>query len=120
VRPNVKGDPNLPYDKRNVFEYFNIAAFSAPALTQGSSYAFGNAGRNLITGPGFINVDASLAKEFALENHWKLQIRADAFNAMNSVHYTNPDGNFQNGTSSFITSSMGDQRKAQLAAKFIF
>jgi hypothetical protein len=119
VRPNVKGDPNLPHDKRTVLKYFNTAAFSTPTIPQGANYAFGNAGRNLIVGPGFINVDASLAKEFTLENRWKLQLRAEAFNAMNSVHYSNPDGDFYSGTFGQINYA-GDPRKAQLAAKFIF
>ena len=120
LRPNVSGDPNLPHDKRNVLAYFNTAAFSAPKVPHGSSYAYGDAGRNIVTGPGFINVDASLAKEIALESRYKLQIRAEAFNGMNSVHYTNPDGNMQSATFGQINSTMGDQRRAQLAAKFVF
>jgi hypothetical protein len=120
VRPNVKGNPNLAHDKRTVLQYFNTAAFSKPTIPEGASYAFGDAGRNLITGPGYINVDASLSKEFALESRYKLQLRAEAFNAMNSVHYSNPDGDFQSGTFGQINHTMGDQRKAQLAAKFIF
>ncbi|WP_263368480.1 TonB-dependent receptor [Edaphobacter bradus] len=120
LRPNVTGNPNLTHSKRNVFEYFNTAAFSQPVLPPGASYVYGNAGRNLIVGPGFINVDASLAKEFAIEHYGKLQIRAEAFNGMNSVHYRNPDGNFQSPTFGMINSTMGDQRVAQLAAKFNF
>lgn len=127
LRPNVSGDPNLSRGNRTVLEYFNTAAFCdpnvpkcAPAAPQGSSYAYGDAGRNLITGPGFINVDASLSKEFALESRYRLQVRAEAFNGMNSVHYNNPDGDFQSGTFGSILSTMGDQRRAQLAAKIIF
>jgi hypothetical protein len=120
VRPDVSGDPNLPHDKRNVLAYFNTAAFSTPGDQQGSVYVYGDAGRNIVTGPGFINVDASLAKEFALESRYKLQIRAEAFNGMNSVHYKNPDGDMGSPTFGQINSTMGDQRRAQLAAKFIF
>jgi hypothetical protein len=120
LRPDVTGDPNLPHDKRNVLAYFDTAAFSAPEVPEGSSYAYGNAGRNIVRGPGFINVDASLAKEISLESRYKLQLRAEAFNGMNSVHYTNPDGNMGSPTFGQINSTMGDQRRAQLAAKFIF
>jgi hypothetical protein len=120
VRPNVTGSPNLPHSKRNVLAYFNTAAFSAPAVPSGQSYAYGDAGRNLVTGPAFINVDASLSKEYSLENRWKVEIRAEAFNGTNSVHYTNPNGDFNSPTFGQISSTMGDQRKAQLAAKFIF
>jgi len=120
LRPNLTGDPNLPHGKRSVFQYFNTGAFSVPTPTAGASYAYGNAGRNIVTGPGFINFDAQMSKEIAFENRWTLQLRAEAFNTMNSDHYSNPDGNLQSGTFGMINSSMGDQRRAQLVAKFIF
>ena len=120
VRPDVSGNPNFSRGKRNILEFFNTSAFSKPVIPQGSAYAYGDAGRNLIVGPGFINVDASLAKDFTLENHWTLQIRAETFNGLNSVHYSNPDGDFSSGTFGQINSTQGDQRRAQLAAKFIF
>ncbi len=120
LRPNVTGDPNLPHDKRNVLAYFDTSVFSKPAIPQGASYAYGDAGRNIAVGPGFINVDASLSKEIALESRYRLQLRAEAFNGMNSVHYTNPDGSMSSPTFGQINSTMGDQRRAQLAAKFIF
>lgn len=120
VRPNVTGDPNLPHSKRNVFTYFDTSAFSTPTIPKGQAYAYGNAGRNIVVGPGYINVDASLAKEFAILERWKMQVRAEAFNGMNSAHYNNPDGDMADGTFGSIVSTMGDQRRAQLAAKFIF
>lgn len=120
LRPNVTGNPNLSRGKRTIFKYFNTDAFSSPQIPQGAAYAYGNAGRNIVKGPNYINVDASLAKEFAIEGRWKLQVRAEAFNGMNFVHYSNPDGDFQSGTFGQILYTMGDQRRAQLAAKFIF
>lgn len=120
LRPDVSGDPNLPRDKRKVLHYFNTAAFSVPDDLQGSSFLPGNAGRNLIVGPGYINVDASLAKDYSIKSRLTVQVRAEAFNSMNSVHYNNPDGDFNSGTFGQITSAAGDYRKMQLAAKFIF
>ncbi len=121
LRPNVTGNPNLPHNKRTVFEYFNTAAFSVPDDLQGSSFLPGNAGRNIVVGPGYINVDASLAKDYTIENRLKLEVRAEAFNAMNSVHYDNPNADFNDkGTFGRITSTPQDYRRMQLAAKFIF
>ncbi len=120
LRPDVTGNPNLPRGKRTVLHYFNTAAFSVPDDLQGGSFLPGDAGRNIIIGPGYINVDASLAKQYSIESRVKLEVRAEAFNAMNSVHYNNPDGDFNSGTFGQITSSAGDYRKMQLAAKFIF
>ena len=120
LRPNVKGNPNLPRGKRNYMQYFNTAAFSMPTIPANANYAYGNAGRNIVVGPGYVNIDASLAKEFSIERRLNLQIRAEAFNGTNSVHYNNPDGDLNSGTFGQILSTMGDQRRAQLAAKFIF
>jgi hypothetical protein len=120
LRPNVKGDPNLPHGKRNVFHYFNTGAFSSPTIPHGANYAYGNAGRNLIVGPGYINLDSSLSKEYSFENRYKLQVRLEAFNTMNSVHYSNPDGNFNSGTFGQINYTMGDNRVMQIAGKFTF
>jgi len=120
LRPNVTGDPTLPRGKRSILAFFNTSAFSAPVIPKGSSYAYGDAGRNILAGPNFINVDASLAKDFAIESRYKLQLRVETFNGMNSVHYNNPDGDFNSPTFGMINSTMGDQRMAQLAAKFIF
>jgi hypothetical protein len=120
LRPDVKGDPNLLHGKRSVFHYFNTGAFSAPTIPHGANYAYGNAGRNLIVGPGYINLDSSLSKEYSFENRYKLQVRLEAFNTMNSVHYSNPDGNFNSGTFGQINYTMGDNRVMQLAGKFTF
>jgi hypothetical protein len=82
----------------------------------------GNAGVYTLNGPGFFNVDASLIKNFNLakEGRWKLQIRCEAFNVLNSV---NPGG----VASVNITSTNFGQinsfraaRRMQVAAKINF
>jgi hypothetical protein len=55
--------------------------------------AFGTAGFNNIFGPGAINLDAGLVREFQVGERWKLQFRMDAFNATNTPHFSNPNGN---------------------------
>jgi len=83
--PNVVGDPSV--SNPTIGEWFNPAAFANPAPG-----TFGNAGRNILTGPGFTNVDISFGKTFLL--HWegiKLDVRGDAYNAFNHVNYQNPD-----------------------------
>ena len=53
--------------------------------------AVGSLGRNAITGPGFYNVDFSLARNFALGETARLQFRADAFNVLNHANLGTPD-----------------------------
>jgi len=83
--PNVVGDPSV--SNPTIGEWFNPAAFANPAPG-----TFGNAGRNILTGPGFTSMDISLGKTFRLP--WEgisLDIRGDAYNALNHVNYQNPD-----------------------------
>jgi len=120
LRPNVSGDPTISRDKRNYLHWFDTSAFSWPKSLDLSSEA-GNAGRNIVVGPAYVNLDSSLAKDFSIEHRWTLQVRAEAFNTSNTVHLSNPDGNFNSGTFGQITSVLsGSNRLAQLAAKFIF
>jgi hypothetical protein len=119
IRPNISGNPNLSRSKRTYMQYFDTSVFSVPVVPQNANYAYGNAGRNLVTGPGYINIDASLSKEFSIENRGRLEVRAETFNGTNSIHYTNPDGSMQSGTFGQILSTYG-QRRCQLAAKFTF
>lgn len=119
LRPDVSGNPNLPHNERSVYHYFNTTAFYLAPDIEGNSFLPGNAGRNLVTGPAYVNLDSSLAKEFAIVKDWKLQIKADAFNTSNTVHLNGPDGNFNDTTFGWITSAR-NARRMQLAAKIIF
>ena len=58
-RPNLVGNPEL--SNPTTLQWFNTAAFAFP--TPGT---FGNAGRNILEGPGFQNVNASLLKNTRL------------------------------------------------------
>ena len=61
-RPNVLSDPNLPADQRSVRAWFNGAAFAQPA-----AYTFGNAGVGIVRGPGLVNLDFSVLRNFQSE-----------------------------------------------------
>jgi hypothetical protein len=89
-RADTVGDPILPKRSRQdtVTEYFNLAAFAIPPIG-----TFGNAGRNVLTGPGFATIDAAAHKTFRLiesPRDVSLKVRFDAFNALNRVNLYNP------------------------------
>jgi hypothetical protein len=121
VRPDLVGDPNGPPPPQlspGAPPYaFNVDAFSVPASLTGCTP--GTAGRNLVRGPGFKNLDASIFKEFGFAERYTLQTRLEAFNATNTPHFGNPDGVFTDGTFGELTAP-GQMRVVQLAAKFIF
>jgi hypothetical protein len=64
---------------------FPASAFPAPLPGQD-----GNLGRTTYRGPGFAQVDLSLAKTFSITERFKAKLRADAFNAFNRVNLNNP------------------------------
>ncbi len=102
VRPNVVGNPNLPggrSEAQQLNEWFNVNAFGAPA-----PYTFGNAGRTFGEGPGAVNVDASLLKDFRIAESFLLQFRAEGLNILNHPNFANPDTRQGSPTFGQITS----------------
>jgi hypothetical protein len=67
--------------------YFNTAAFAAPAFGK-----FGNLGRNTFIGPGAVQADLSILKDFRMpwENHF-LQFRTEMLNFMNHPNFGLPN-----------------------------
>ncbi len=108
--------------------YFNPSAFTGVPT---GTVAFGNTGRNIIRGPGFFNLDASLFRDFRLTERFKLEFRAECFSLTNTPHFNNPGTSWSSGSTSFgvITSTFnqsnqmagsGGERWLWLAAKVIF
>jgi len=54
---------------------------------------FGTAAFNLLRGPGLVNLDLGLFRQFRLTERLGLQFRAEAFNATNTPHFSNPSNN---------------------------
>jgi hypothetical protein len=67
--------------------WFDVTGFSRqPAYTRRSNPWY----YDTLTGPDFKNLDLSLAKYFRLNNRMRLQLRLDAFNALNGMNWANP------------------------------
>lgn len=71
---------------------FNAAAFSNPG-----DGIFGNAGRNILRGPGFAQVDFSVFKNTRLTETSSLQFRAEIFNLFNNANFADPSGGLVRG-----------------------
>ena len=111
-RPNVVGDPTL--GTRSPDQWFNTAAFAFPPPG-----TFGNAGRNIVEGPGFQNVNASLVKNTNLTERVNLQFRAEVFNLFNHPNFNLPD-NFLGSPTFGKISSARDPRHLQFGVKLLF
>lgn len=111
-RPNVVGDWKL--ENPTVQKWFNTAAFAANA-----PFTYGDAGRNVLTGPHRINLDAAAHKTFRFNERVSAQLRLESFNATNTPPLGNP--NTQVGNQNFgVISSAGTQRNNQIGLKILF
>jgi hypothetical protein len=111
-RPNVSGDASL--DSADPGQWFDTAAFSLPAFG-----TFGNAGRNILEGPGYANVNVALLKHVRLGADTRLQLRAEAFNVFNRANFDLPDNFFGSPTFGQVLSAQAP-RRVQLGARLLF
>ncbi|MGB7169662.1 MAG: hypothetical protein WBD32_11720, partial [Acidobacteriaceae bacterium] len=102
--------------------WFNPCAFSNPNLL--GEIRFGTAGRNSVTGPGFVDFDFSLMRNQPIAEKDTLQLRADLFNMFNHPNFDVPDRIFDDPTFGALISAnaYGNRppRQLQLAARFSF
>jgi len=101
-------------------QYFNTAAF-----TDNAAGTFGNVARNLLTGPGWDNVDVQFSKNFPFRERYRVQFRWELFNAFNRTYFAPPDANFGDLNFGRITSEYNGNpnirpRLMQAALKFVF
>jgi hypothetical protein len=111
-RPNLVANPNG--GPKTPAEWFNSDAFALPA-----QYTFGDSGRNVVIGPGLVNLDLSLQKKWSLRENRALEFRLDAFNALNHPNFNLPGRIF--GAPNFgVVTSAQDARELQFAVKWVF
>ena len=113
-RPDQLRDPNLPADERTPERWFDTSAFALQA-----PFTFGNAPRNSVIGPGYVNVDLAVAKTWTLAGTRQLEFRWETFNLFNTANFDLPNRIF--GTPNFgrIFSAKGP-REMQLGVKVSF
>ncbi len=117
ARPNLIGNPELSESQRTVNRWFNTDAFQA-AFTP-SPQAFGTAGVGIMRGPGLVNFDYTLAKDFQVTEGKRFQFRTEFFNAFNHANFGPP--NIARDSSGFgQILSASNARIIQFALKFYF
>jgi hypothetical protein len=111
-RPNVVANPTL--SDRAPGRWFNTSAVVTPPYG-----TFGNAGRNILEGPGFSSVDVSLIKNTVIAEAATVQFRFEVFNLLDRANFGLPDG-FLGSPSFGRVLSAGTTRRIQLGLKFLF
>jgi len=106
----------LPRSQRTTNEFFNTAAFTAPA-----PYTFGDAGRNIVNGPGNNLFDTALHRRFAIRERGALEFRAEVFNIFNHPDWGIPGTYADFGAPLFGgILGVGDPRRLQFAIRYDF
>jgi hypothetical protein len=117
LRPNVVRDPNFSGSQQTLAHYFDTHAFSVIQL---GKTAPGNAGRNIVRGPGFNDVDLSLFKEARITEAVRVEFRIESFNVLNHPNFGSPNSDLSNGQFGQITKTVGVPRIQQFALKCRF
>lgn len=112
-RPNRVCNGNLSASKQSIHDWFDLSCFTNPPL-----YTFGNAGRNILIGPGLETWDFGLDKNFQIVGRLGMQFRAEAFNVLNHANFGLPNHNVGAPGAGTVTSVITNAREIQLAARF--
>jgi hypothetical protein len=110
TRPDVTG--SLTYPKTASLWFNNV--FQAPAYGH-----YGNAGRNLIRGPGMAEWDAALFKTFHMSEKVGFTLRGEAFNLFNHTNFNGVSTTFGSGNFGQVTSAR-QARLMEVSAKVEF
>lgn len=115
-RPNVVegANPALPGDQRDPVRWFNTDAF-----VPNNAFEYGNAGRNVLIGPGQFLWDFAMYKRFRVSESKFFQLRFEAFNFTNTPNFGFPNSEVGNNNFGVITAA-GRPRNLQLGLKFVF
>ena len=135
-RPDLVGDPTPTADQLAQGIMLNVAAFAAPSqqvfasdtncytdgVANGNCPMIGTLGRNTFRGDNQEYWDASLFKNFripAISEAFNVQLRISAFNVLNHVNRSAPNGNIEDGN---FGKDFSEQRRRQMefGLKIIF
>ena len=120
ARPDCVGNP-VPANQTRA-DFFSYSAFAFPPADAGR---FGTCGLGILEGPRLVNMNAELAKNFALTERFRLRFEASFTNLFNHSNFTPPALNISNPSSFGVLTSVlpqgnGGNRTGQLAARLDF
>jgi hypothetical protein len=128
LRANVVPGQSLNVANPTTKEWFNTVAFCQPETTtsnpsatcvNSSDTTFGDAGRNILEGPGQVSLNMSLNKTIQIKEYRSLDLRITANNAFNYVNFTSL-GTVVNSTTFGEVTGAGNMRRVTVQARFRF
>jgi hypothetical protein len=141
LTPNIVGKLHTSKNKPNnsskacapgnyACSFFDITAFSPADATATTTPVLGTAGRDIMRGPGFFDVDGSLFRNFKIRSYLTFQFEANVYGLTNTPHFGNPTSDINSSTFGMVTgeaattnASLGGssgERQWFFGGKFIF
>lgn len=128
--PDLIGDISYPKATGPGVQWFNPSAFrlveqspewlASVAAGTPRPFRYGTAGRSVLRGPGFSNLDVSLIRSFRVTESVKLDFRVDAFNFTNTPLFNNPGTNISGGGFGQVLSAAQTQRQFRFGLRLEF
>jgi trimeric autotransporter adhesin len=121
LRANTVAGQTVALSNPTALEWFNTAAFCAPSSScvNPNGTAFGDAGRNIIAGPGQVTLDMSLNKTITIKESRAFDLRFSANNVFNNVRFTSVNTALNSFTFGEVTGT-GSMRRVTMTARFRF
>lgn len=119
ARPDRIGDGNLDKGIRNIDRFYDVNAFRLIAAG-GADRRVGNAGRNILVGPGINTFDLQLYKDTRISERQTLEFRWEMFNAFNHPQFTAPAVNLESPATFGKITNTRDPRIMQFVLKYSF
>ncbi len=115
ARPNVIQGGALYPANQGPSDWFNNSAFVAPA-----QYTYGNAGRNILRGPGLHNSDIGLQRPVAIRERFRVLFSAELFNMFNTPQFGLPANTVGTATTGVISKVSTPERQFQFGLHLDF
>jgi hypothetical protein len=80
--------------------------FDPSTVARVTTATFGTQGRNWVVGPGYLDLDANLQRDFKIREFLTFQFEAQAIGLTNTPHFGNPTGDINNANFGIISSEL--------------
>lgn len=119
TRPNWNGNDPVLHGSRvdRLQRWFDTSVFSQPA-----AFTFGNMDATFgrLRADGVRNLDLSVFKHFPLTGRARLQVRMEAFNALNRVQFSGPNTSVTSGSFGIVNGQANTPRQLQFGVKVLW
>ena len=113
-RPDILGTTSVDSSDQTIDHWFPTEAFAQP-----DPFSFGDAGRNILVGPGYQKWDVSMIKQTRLSNGDFVELRVQLFNAFNHANFRRPNAVYGNTLFGKIFGAR-HAREIEVALKYSF